>query len=369
MLFSRLPTALESSRPAARFALGACSAIAFSARTSSWAIIATAVAISTAPSTRCTSSVRGSQPAPAEHQHEQDDRRAEPRTRARRAACAASCRWSRRPRSRPRGSAPRTACRRSPAPRRPASPDAEPVARRPWARSARAARAAPRSGAAKRRHRERDAEHEQHARSRGRAGRVSPSPTPLTTFASTATVSVNVTARPSTIPSGRRRPPVAPGRQQRGEDRQHARAHRGAGAGDAGQRSAADPRDRLSWACVELLRRTGIIQAQVLARGHVLSGHASNGGPPHLRLLPAPVRGPGRDRQRARGGRGGRRGAALHRLRMDRTSASIRRPRSRRSTARWSLSEREIRAALESSMLADGARAHRRLRARARART
>jgi hypothetical protein len=59
MLFSRIPTALESSSPAARFALGACSAIAFSARTSSWAIIATAVAISTAPSTRCTLTVRG----------------------------------------------------------------------------------------------------------------------------------------------------------------------------------------------------------------------------------------------------------------------------------------------------------------------
>ena len=39
--------------------MGACSAMAFSTRTSTWAIIATAVAISTAPRTRCTLSVRG----------------------------------------------------------------------------------------------------------------------------------------------------------------------------------------------------------------------------------------------------------------------------------------------------------------------
>ena len=38
----------------------------------------------------------------------------------------------------------------------------------------------------------------------------SPSPTPSTTFASPTIVTVNVTASPSTIPSGRRRPPVAP---------------------------------------------------------------------------------------------------------------------------------------------------------------
>ena len=38
----------------------------------------------------------------------------------------------------------------------------------------------------------------------------SPSPTPSTTFASPTIVTVNVIASPSTIPSGRRRPPVAP---------------------------------------------------------------------------------------------------------------------------------------------------------------
>ena len=64
MPLSRLPTDLESSSPAARLAFGAWSAIAFSARTSSCAAIATAVTISTAPSARCTFSVRGSSRRP-----------------------------------------------------------------------------------------------------------------------------------------------------------------------------------------------------------------------------------------------------------------------------------------------------------------
>ena len=38
----------------------------------------------------------------------------------------------------------------------------------------------------------------------------SPSPTPSITLANPATVIVNVVASPSTTPSGRRRPPVAP---------------------------------------------------------------------------------------------------------------------------------------------------------------
>ena len=42
-----------------------------------------------------------------------------------------------------------------------------------------------------------------------------------TTSASPAIVTVKVTDRPRTIPSGRRRPPVAAGRQQRREDREH----------------------------------------------------------------------------------------------------------------------------------------------------
>ena len=68
----------------------------------------------------------------------------------------------------------------------------------------------------------------------------SPSPTPSTTLASPTIVTVKVIASPSTIPSGRRRPPVAPANSSAGRTGSTHGLSGGAGAGDQGEQDEED---------------------------------------------------------------------------------------------------------------------------------
>ena len=146
-------------------------------------------------------------------------RAARPPSRRRRRAATATIRaelpCSRRPRSRRRGSARRRARRGSRARRRPRGPTRSPCrAERGPKRASRESGASSRSPT--RRHEQREPEREQHddrQRARGAVGdarrRRPPRRAPTI-------VIVKVIASPSTIPSGRRRPPVAPAESSAG---------------------------------------------------------------------------------------------------------------------------------------------------------
>ena len=207
MPFSRLPTVLESSSPAARFALGACSAMAF---------FHAHIDLGDHRDRRRdqhraqhplhVERARDISRAPAEHQREQDDRRAgrvrqrDQQRAQRRAGGGADGDHGRQDRPRARGVD-------EPQRRADRQPD-EPVASvlRPEPREPRQRRLDPRGEG---RHRQRHAEHEQdHDRQVAQDGVAEPDA--ADDLRQRATVSVKVTARPSTIPSGRRRPPVAP---------------------------------------------------------------------------------------------------------------------------------------------------------------